>query len=410
MVIKSDRKKIVFLLTLIYFVASFFTYTYAICGMLMLFTAILVFFMSATFNKGRIKIKLDMFHLLTFTFMLFCFMSCLWAENSSYSYLRASMIFEILLTVVFLYVYYGQYSTSDDLLKVVMWGGYIVIILAFMTIGIDSIFSILKAGDRMTNDFLNANTIGMLAAYAVIVNFYYILRDKKIMWWSILGVPAIIVIAVSGSRKSLLLVVMGIGLLLLMHYYDNRRVMNSFLRIILATVVFVIILFFLSRLSIFTGILERMQGLVNLLLGTGTIDASSNLRSELTRLGIELFKTSPIIGIGIDNAKIYSHKNYYLHNNFAELLSGGGIIGTVLFYSIYIYPLYKMFKYRKVKGSDYDIVIVLLICHVIMDYGLVSYYGKSTYFYFLLYFVQVKIMKQDFMKLKRERDNDSFNN
>ena len=58
-----------------------------------------------------------------------------------------------------------------------------------------------------------------------------------------------------------------------------------------------------------------------------------------------LFYQSPITGVGVNNPSVYTFflygkENYYLHNNYIELLAGTGIIGLigVLFY-VFVYSI-----------------------------------------------------------------------
>ena len=112
------------------------------------------------------------------------------------------------------------------------------------------------------------------------------------------------------------------------------------------------------------------------------------IRMSLAQLGIQLFQQHPIIGIGIDNPRLYTYgvvgETYYLHNNFVEILSSGGVIGAVLYYWIYVRLIISYIKRRNFDDPQYCFCLVLLILLLIMDYGMVSYYSKSTYIFLLL--------------------------
>ena len=66
--------------------------------------------------------------------------------------------------------------------------------------------------------------------------------------------------------------------------------------------------------------------MVDAFTGTGG-DSSAIVRMALVDIGWDLFHQSPIIGVGINNPAVYTYsifgrENYYLHNNYIELLGG----------------------------------------------------------------------------------------
>lgn len=81
------------------------------------------------------------------------------------------------------------------------------------------------------------------------------------------------------------------------------------------------------------------------------MDHSTIVRNNLKTLGIEWFLRYPFGGIGIANPHILANYYYafdaYLHDNFVELLCGGGIIGFSVYYSMYVYLFIQLWKYRK---------------------------------------------------------------
>ena len=63
------------------------------------------------------------------------------------------------------------------------------------------------------NDALNANTVGLLGANAIVMTLYYMLYDRP-RWWNIIALPTLGILAATGSRKALVFVVVGTVLLL----------------------------------------------------------------------------------------------------------------------------------------------------------------------------------------------------
>ena len=84
----------------------------------------------------------------------------------------------------------------------------------------------------------------------------------------------------------------------------------------------------------------------------------------------------------------------YLHNNFVEMLCGGGLVGFILYYSIYVYLFVQLFKYRKADREAFSIAIVWLGLMLIMNYGMVTYYSKTQWYYLLIHFINVSNLKR----------------
>ena len=136
--------------------------------------------------------------------------------------------------------------------------------------------------------------------------------------------------------------------------------------------------------------------------GNGTVGASFSTRQKLIELGWSIFKEHPLVGIGIGCPHVIANQvlnfDAYLHNGFVEILAGGGIIGFILYYSSYVYIFYNLFKYRNYKDESYVLCVILALIFLFRDYAMVSMYSKITYFYFLIFFIYIQILK------RRKRD------
>lgn len=74
-------------------------------------------------------------------------------------------------------------------------------------------------------------------------------------------------------------------------------------------------------------------------------NSSGGIASDVMRLrmiddGVSLWLKRPVIGWGFDQFRYISFYGTYSHNNYIELLCNLGIVGFVLFYSIYFYLIY----------------------------------------------------------------------
>lgn len=395
-------EKLIWLLTVFILTAYiiFETYTwgrYAYFG-----ASVAVALLCAYLNKGRITIRLGAFHGFMLLFSGYCFLSSLWALDASNSTQMGKTVFQILVCAMMLYVYYQNEDSVQKLLDVVKWTGFIVSVYAIAFYGLDEIAN--AAEDvRLENDFSNVNTIGMAAAVSCMIQVHEWLY-KQSRRSAIFMIPCVLMIAASQSRKALVLLALGVfGV-----YFIRRRkggdIQNRLLKMALLLIAAFGAAALLYSLPIFDGIRERMDGLIAGLLGGDDADNSTLVRLKMIALGWEWFKKYPIGGIGIGNPHIlaarYLGKDTYLHNNFAELLCGGGIFGFAVYYGMYFYLFRNLLKYKNADRKHFEICFVWLVMMLFLDYGRVSYYTKSQWFYLLVHFLNVSCLKKKSLVIK----------
>ena len=117
-------------------------------------------------------------------------------------------------------------------------------------------------------------------------------------------------------------------------------------------------------------------------------------------MGLNAFKESPILGIGLDNARLLTRATYgfdhYLHNNFVELLADTGLLGFCSYYSMYLYCFYNFIKLFKTHDRELFACITILVLRLVLDYGMVSYYYKENYFFLLIIFIRISQIKMNY--------------
>ena len=336
------------------------------------------------------KLHIGSFHKYVTAFYVYCIMSVFWAWNYKYVLYRSTTILEIFICMCVLYDYYLKLNNITILLKIIVWSGYVVMIYSFFYYGWDAMYAMALSGVRVSNDLANVNSICMFAATSVIIDVYLSLYGKA-RWSLLLAIPTVILIAFMQSRKALFMVLFAPTLLYVYKNSDNlTKDIRPIMRIVLGFMVlgFVVVLF--SDSSFFTGLANRMKSLYSGLTGSGETDASTQLRMEMINEGLKQFKQTPLLGIGIGNSLVLTSQQLgetaYLHNNYVELLACGGLTGFLLYYRIHFYLLRNLFRFRK-RNPVAILFILMIITTLFTDYGAVSYYSKTTYFYFMLFFV-----------------------
>ncbi len=346
--------------------------------------------------NGRIPLYWHSFHSMVYLFVAFCLFSYMWSIDSVGPLLNAFIIGQIFICMSVLYIYFVNFKTTEPLLNIIAWGGYLTALYSIFYYGPSNIRYILLSAGRLTNAFTNVNSLGMLMAISAIISGYQILFNK-FQLKHLLVIPTIMVLAAAGSRTGLLAFLIGIILIVLIKFSKRNWVLSLFQYISVGIVTFLILKILLGTV-IFEGINGRVETLFNLFRGNGEIDGSTMTRHWMIRIGWQQFLDTPFLGIGIGSSGLLLLRTMgwetYLHNNYIEMLACGGLVGTVLYYSLFILPAVRLFKQRSVHFSETYLCLILIFIMLLMDFGTVSYYVKSTYFYLMLFFVQVEINKR----------------
>lgn len=313
----------------------------------LLLSLIMMIIGTALQNEFIIKIKFSKYQGYLLGVIIFTFCSGLWAIDSNLTNMWGSDFIGTFLMMYVIYICYRNESTIDTMLKIFMISGYFVIISSIMYYGIDYFVLILKSSEfsisnRLSNDFINANVLGMRAAYSILINIYLFLYKKSHVCYLPFSFLCILIIAFSQSRKAIIIIGIGTFMMLILKNMNNKNFISKFWGLIKILIVLIVLWFVISYVPAFSALNERMQYVVNYFSGRGEVGLSITERSELIKIGKEIFVHHPILGIGIDNAKlvvlkIMGKKDYYLHNNYWEMLADGGIIGFIIYYWIYAF-------------------------------------------------------------------------
>lgn len=342
---------------------------------------------------GMAGLSITRFQKNVLLFASYFFLSMIWSINPSDALERGVTVIELCICMtVFLWAYANISDPLTKLLKAVMYGGFIVTLYTYVFVGISNVLVMVAVGDRLDSSFDNVNAIGLICAISIILSVYFLYQKRD--WLVImLDIPTIILLSACGSRKALLVTLVGCMAIYILHNPVKNK-MAFALKIVIALILAFVLLQILSQVPYFSGIAERMNGLIAMVTGVGEVDHSTQVREEMVDLGLSLFKENPILGIGMGSAHIHCLRvighDCYLHNNYAEILADGGVIGTFLYYRIHLDIITTIKKYNKLTSSDGIIILVLMFCLLISDLSMVSFYSKLYYFFFMIFYVYIK--------------------
>lgn len=349
------------------------------------------------FKKGRINFRFYQFHLWVGLFLFFCLCTAFSAIDTTIALQECQGILNDWI-LIFMMSWYFQDNDNKSImpmLKVILCGGAFVFVFTLRIYGFDGIIALLRSSTRIDSDTMNASTLGVILAYIVLVGFYY----GYYYHWKLvhlLLIPVILIIVVSGSKKAILVDVAGILVLLVLANWKKGSA-TSIIKILFSISIAVVICYFVLKLPVFSNILTRITRAYTGIVRGYNIDKSTRERMAFIKLGFEIFKEHPLKGIGIDNAKIINAqingRYAYLHNNYSELLADTGIIGSLLYYSLYFYIFINLFKMRNRRDKEYDMCLTFMIVLIVTQIGMVAYHDRCTYYYLLICFFKVKQMQ-----------------
>lgn len=237
-------------------------------------------------------------------------------------------------------------------------------------------------GNRMGEDLVQLNKIGMYTASSCIIA-YNLYLEKRNPQYLLLFLASFLGMLGCASKRAFLMLVVSLVISKFLEFKD-RKLKNKIIKGFIFLFLIYITVVFASELEIFKGILGRFEEFYILF---ETQDSHFS-RFRYIKYGVESFLENPIIGLGSGNSHIVTLKAMgratYLHNNYLEQLVNLGIIGFTIYYSIYVVLLKKLIFQARKGFICSKIVAVLLMSQLISDIAVTSYNQKFTYILFAI--------------------------
>ncbi len=327
-------------------------------------------------------------------FILVCFLSAFFGIDFGYSVAKVNSLLKLFIMTVFLYNYLYLEGRFRYLIYVFASAGVLYALYVMIRIGIPDYIRGLMAGRRMGKELNNVNAMGMYVSSSFIILLWNILYGKRGVWLCVLAsAPCLIVAFGSGSRKVLVMVALTIVMLSAFKGSGVTRV-----KAVLIAAVGLLALYMAIRLPWFSALNTRFLSLLSGLAGSKT-DGSTEGRLFLIQMGMEQFRKTPLLGVGIANSRYLTEKYWigrsYLHNNYVELLACAGILGTIPFYLLYAFPLVRLIKPLKEKNKYAVLAVVYMLIKLILQYGYVAYYDKETYMELIMFYLIAEMLQTE---------------
>jgi O-antigen ligase len=150
----------------------------------------------------------------------------------------------------------------------------------------------------------------------------------------------------------------------------------------------------------------RMEAALEVVQGGDRAAADGSLagRIWLYQRAMEVALENPLIGIGLDNfrdqtgTQIGQRIGTYTHSNYMEVLVSTGLVGFLIYFSIYWLWLRKLIRCRGLVHDQnhfaaYLRVVTVVLAYVIMDFTTVSYYSKLQWLVFPWVIAELETMR-----------------
>lgn len=344
-------------------------------------TFFILFFIYFIIKRKRLTI----YALWSLLFTGICGLSILWSYNPQQTMIETRIMIEWAILGNLLIAFIDRKDKIIDLYR------YFVIAGCTLIIRLITVFPISTwMQDRIgSNDlYLNSNSVGLYLVISSIFAIYLGMYKNKKIYFLITLIFTFIVI-LTGSMKVLFMLIFGISGVI---YLSADRLSKKI------KALFLIMMLLLSSYSLLMTIPSfyyiagsRIETMIDNFSGKNYGDYSTIIRMEMIETGIHLLKNEPFLGYGIGSYSVISGYGCYSHNNYIELLTGLGILGTFIYYSIYFYVIIRLFNVKKkMYINPLKLIIFLLL---IIEYGLVSYNDSIYQILIAVSFIAPKLLR-----------------
>ncbi|WP_345974743.1 O-antigen ligase family protein [Sulfurimonas sp. HSL3-7] len=261
-------------------------------------------------------------------------------------------------------------------------------------------FPIIDAwGERYFGTVGNANSLAIVMIASIFASIVILHKKKEIhtmfLYYQYINILlAAYMIMLTLSKKGVIFGFLLIFIFLILSIKSIKKPKTVLKLIMLSIIGIVLIYNFITLddiMNTLNGIERRFSNFHSQITSQHqTKFGSTGERKYFIELGWGLFKDKPLFGYGLDNFREFAHT--YSHNNYIELLVGVGLVGMMIFYSIYFFLVKKILRMKDFFLKTIFLAIVGII--LLMDFALVSYRNKTLLFLLLFIFVIVELENQ----------------
>lgn len=307
--------------------------------------------------------------------------SCLWSSyldaNMASYFLRMAIIIAMITSVS---IYVDTPEDIERIIKLYIFSMLIIVMAEFVSVPFSE-WSNGSMGSHFSGS--NSNGVAFLVFCAELMAFYEFYSKGKKSYVILLAIFLVFII-LSSSRKALFASVAGPLIFVFLSTYKKNYFFNI-LAVLLAGSL--IIFLIMNDENAYNAIGKRFESMLTFWFEERDhkVDNSLYMRSYYIELAQKMFAESPILGKGMGNfAKIiddvYMLDGVYSHNNFWQILSELGLVGFVIYYSMYFVIIVRLAKNAFINKSRLSMLFLsFMILLVTLETGLVTYNSKMPH-------------------------------
>lgn len=335
-------------------------------------------------------------------YTLYSTISCFWSPDFNIAFSRNLTLYQILALVFMIYNLIETEEELNSVFQSIFWGTMVMCGQTVLTYGLGNVISMMMRGVRIGSEINQANAFGYYCAVAFLVAMYNVLYRKKRIFLLFAIVPLVFSFA-SGSRKSILVVIAATALVFAL---KNGKIRISQIMVALGACILLFVL--LYNVEALQPFFKRFTAMLELFdsgdLGSG--DNSIAKRVDMIRFGLELFKENILFGYGTEQYNVLYQMEFGemrpAHNNYIQSLVSFGIIGTAVFYGMYIYIAKVIYKSIIKKNVTAVLILVITVTELVNQLTAGAFLNKFTYIYLTLAFVFCNMAENKRIYVKEE--------
>lgn len=278
------------------------------------------------------------------------FLWIVWSLSGFYTAINTVFYITMLITVIqmgaLLFVI-AQITALHGNISLVMLsisiGGIIIALLSLYS-GEFRIAGEIESTTRVGGLTGNANSFAYHLLFVIIAMFHF--WERKISFWRQILIISVITISVlgiifSGSRKGFLSILVFLSLWFF--YCQGKNFFKRPINII-AVLLFIsgFIYFVTDYIFSNTYLGERFNNLQ---------DSGNKLRIQMYIDGFKMIKDNPVFGVGLDNFRVWGSTGMYSHSDYIEVAANTGIVGFILYFSIYLILWLRLNRIRSLTTN-----------------------------------------------------------
>lgn len=326
-------------------------------------------------EKSKNRIMIPYITVWYLALILYGGLSGLWAQFfTSYNINFVIKLCIILLISTSVAVYVDTMEDLDRIMSLFVAGAVIIVLLEFSAVPSGG-WKSGSVGSYFSGN--NPNDITVWIDLASAIAFYRAYVNGK-KWMYPLVAVFVTFCAFSSSRKGLLASIAAPVMIVFLSVGKK----NYFLRIIAALLLgTAVLMLVMENDTLYTVIGRRFEAMFDYFTGEGS-DGSILLRQRYIAAAKSMFSESPIIGKGMGNYSRILESEYYLgnfysHNNYWQILSELGLIGFVIYFSMYAYCSVIFLRAYFVEKRKISVLfITVMTMMIVLDSGIISYSSK----------------------------------